>query len=66
MDLPGVDDKQNKNGKRIIEDLPSAQKKLKVSNFNEKCRTKLTIFTRKELTTTSFSQTLVELKVNFC
>ncbi|XP_059479293.1 leucine-rich repeat protein 1-like [Neocloeon triangulifer] len=49
--------------KRLIDSLPSSQKKLKLSNFNEKCRTKLIILSKKELITTSFSQTLVELQI---
>ncbi|CAB3383447.1 Hypothetical predicted protein [Cloeon dipterum] len=52
-----------KLAKRLRDDLPATQKKLKVSNLYDRSRTSLIIHSRWELVTSTFSQTLVELKL---
>jgi hypothetical protein len=54
---------KNSNGKRVLQNLPTVPKKLKVSSFTERCRTKLVISSRKELATSTFTQNLTELRV---
>ncbi|XP_065331993.1 leucine-rich repeat protein 1 [Cloeon dipterum] len=55
-----------KSTKRPCADLPATQKKFKVPkvpNLYDKSRTSLIIHSRRELVTSTFSQTLVELKL---